>query len=88
MERLTESVSLVVAEIDRLQGEISRMNDQSDDLKELINGVTDGEISPNEMGDRMHILEEDNRDLRGRLKRGTEVAERLLARINFLEDQK
>tara|TARA_Y100000590_G_scaffold470189_1_gene662641 strand:- start:5394 stop:5708 length:315 start_codon:yes stop_codon:yes gene_type:complete len=88
MERLTKSVSLVVAEISRLKGEITQVNDQSDDLRELVRSVTDGDVDPREMSDRIHILEEDNQDLRNRLKRGAEVAERLLARINFLEGQK
>jgi predicted nucleic acid-binding Zn-ribbon protein len=88
MERLTKAVSLVIAEISRLQGKIAQVNNQSDDLKELVCSVTNGDVNPREMVNRLHILEEDNRDLRDRLKRGAEVAERLLARIDFLENQK
>jgi hypothetical protein len=40
------------------------------------------------MIDRLHILEEENRDLRARLDQGKEGVGKLLKRIKFLEEQR
>ena len=88
IERLEEVVSLAVGEVDRLRQEVARIEAQGEELEALLRGVTSGERSPREMIDRLHILEEENRDLRTRLNQGRERVERLLARIKFLEEQR
>ena len=88
IERLEEVVSLAVEEVGRLRQEVARMDAQGEELEGLLRGVTSGERSPREMIDRLHILEEENRDLRARLNQGREGVGRLLAKIKFLEEQK
>ena len=88
VKRLKVAVAAAVEEVERLRGEVARMEAQGDELEGLIRGVTSGERSPRELIDRISILEEENRDLRARLNQGREGVERLLARIRFLEEQK
>ena len=88
IKRLKAAVTSAVDEVNRLRGEVARMEAQGDELEGLIRGVTSGEDSPREMIDRISILEEENRDLRARLNQGREGVDRLLARIRFLEEQK
>lgn len=88
IKRLKVAVTSAVGEVNRLRGEVARMEVQGDELEGLIRGVTSGERSPREMIDRISILEDENRDLRARLNQGREGVDRLLARIRFLEEQK
>ena len=85
--RLEIAVSAALARVEFLEGEVVRMNEQGGELEELLKGVTSGEAGPREMIAKLHILEEENRDLRRRLEEGREGVDRLLAQIRFLEEQ-
>ncbi len=87
-KRLKVAVVAALAEIDRLRGQVSRAETQGAELNEMLRGVAAGEQSPRDMIDRLHVLEEENRDLRERLFEGRTAVDRLLARIQFLEDQR
>ena len=87
VERLEIAVSAALARVEFLEGEVVRMNEQGGELEELLKGVTSGEAGPREMIAKLHILEEENRDLRRRLEEGREGVDRLLAQIKFLEEQ-
>ena len=86
--RLEEAITTVLDEVHRLRGEISRMDAQGRELEGLLRGVTSGEEGPREMVDRLHVLDDENRDLRARLKVGKDGVEKLLKRIRFLEEQR
>ena len=88
LERLQAAVLAAVAKIDGLRQKVSHAETQGAELDEMLRGVTAGDQSPSEMIDRLHILEEENRDLRERLFEGRTSVDRLLARIQFLEDQR
>jgi hypothetical protein len=85
---LQEAVVASLAEIERLRERASHAETQGAELDEMLRGVTAGEQSPREMIDRLGVLEEENRDLRERLFEGRTTVDRLLARIQFLEDQR
>ena len=87
VERLEIAVGAALARVEFLEGEVVRMNEQGGELEELLKGVTSGEAGPREMIAKLHILEEENRDLRRRLEEGREGVDRLLAQIRFLEEQ-
>ena len=87
VERLEIAVSAALARVELLEGEVVRMNEQGQELEGLLKGVTLGEAGPREMIAKLHILEEENRDLRRRLEEGREGVDRLLAQIRFLEEQ-
>ena len=88
VKRMETAVTATLKEVERLKGEVVRMGAQGEELEGLLKGVTSGEGGPREMVDKLHILEEENRDLRRRLEEGREGVNRLLARVRFLEEQK
>ena len=87
VERLEIAVTAALARVEVLEGEVVRMNEQGEELEGLLKGVTSGEAGPREMIAKLHILEEENRDLRRRLEEGREGVDRLLAQVRFLEEQ-
>ena len=87
VERLENAVTAALTKVELLEGEVVRMNAQGEELEGLLKGVTSGEGGPREMINKLHILEEENRDLRRRLEEGREGVNRLLAQIKFLEEQ-
>ena len=88
LKRIQGAVVAALTEIKRLRVEVSHAETQGAELDELLRGVTAGEQSPREMIARLHVLEEENRDLRERMFEGRSSVDRLLARIQFLEDQR
>ena len=86
VERLENAVTAALTRVELLEGEVVRMNAQGEELEGLLKGVTSGEGGPREMVAKLHILEEENRDLRRRLDEGREGVNRLLAQIKFLEE--
>ena len=87
VERLENAVTAALAKVELLEGEVLRMNAQGEELEGLLKGVTSGEGGPREMISKLHVLEEENRDLRRRLEEGRGGVNRLLAQIKFLEEQ-
>ena len=87
VERLENAVTAALTRVELLEGEVVRVNAQGEELEGLLKGVTSGEGGPRELVAKLHILEEENRDLRRRLDEGREGVNRLLAQIKFLEEQ-
>jgi len=87
VERLESAVTAALMRVEQLEDEVVRMNAQGEELEGLLKGVSSGEGGPREMIAKLHILEEENRDLRRRLDEGREGVDRLLAQVKFLEEQ-
>ena len=87
VERLEKAVTAALEQVERLRSEVVRMHAQGEALEGLLKGVTSGEEGPREMLDKLHILEEENRDLRSRLDQGRAGVDRILARVKFLEEK-
>ena len=87
VERLENAVSAALKQFQRLEDEVARMHAEGEALEGLLKGVTSGEEGPREMIEKLHVLEEENRDLRSRLDEGRAGVERLLARVKFLEEK-
>ena len=85
--RLENAVTAALTRVELLEGEVVRMNTQGKELEGMLKGVTSGEGGPRDMIAKLHILEDENRDLRRRLDEGREGVDRLLAQIKFLEEQ-
>lgn len=77
LERLTEF---------RLRAEAAEA--RSAELGELVQRFTKDEGGAPLLLTRLAALTSENEELRGRLEKGREGVERLLARIRFLEDQR
>jgi predicted RNase H-like nuclease (RuvC/YqgF family) len=87
VERLESAVTAALMRVEQLEDEVVRINAQGEELEGLLKGVSSGEGGPREMIAKLHILEEENRDLRRRLDEGREGVDRLLAQVKFLEEQ-
>ena len=87
VKRLENAVNAALKEVERLQGDVVRIRTQGEALEGLLKGVTSGEEGPRELIEKIHIIEEENRDLRNRLDEGRAGVERLLARVRFLEEK-
>ena len=87
VERLENAVSAALKQFQWLEDEVARMHAEGEALEGLLKGVTSGEEGPREMIEKLHVLEEENRDLRSRLDEGRAGVERLLARVKFLEEK-
>ena len=87
VERLENAVTAALTRVELLEDEVVRMNTQGQELEGMLKGVTSGEGGPRDMIAKLHILEEENHDLRRRLDEGREGVNRLLAQIKFLEEQ-
>jgi predicted RNase H-like nuclease (RuvC/YqgF family) len=87
VERLESAVNAQIKEVERLRDEVVRMRAEGEALEGLLKGVTSGKEGPRELLEKLHILEEENGDLRSRLDEGRAGVERLLARVKFLEEK-
>ena len=87
VKRLENAVNAALKQVESLQGDVVRMQTQGEALEGLLKGVTSGEEGPRELIEKIHIIEEENRDLRSRLDEGRAGVELLLARVKFLEEK-
>ncbi len=87
VERLEKAVTAALEQVEQLRGEVVQMNAQGEALEGLLKGVTSGEVGPREMIEKLHVLEEENRDLRTRLDQGRAGVDRILARVKFMEEK-
>ena len=87
VERLESAVNAQIKEVERLRDEVVRMRAEGEALEGLLKGVTSGKEGPRELLEKLHILKEENGDLRSRLDEGRAGVERRLARVKFLEEK-
>ena len=85
---LEVAVNRAVGEIQELRKRADQEAARNAGLETLLMSFQTGSERPDRMQERLDQLEAENRDLRARIMQGRESVERLLARIQFLEDQK
>jgi predicted RNase H-like nuclease (RuvC/YqgF family) len=85
---LESAVNRTVRELRELRRKVADGAQRSAELEALLASFQSGAESPDRMRQRLERLEEENRDLRARMTQGRETVERLLARIQFLENQR
>ncbi len=88
---LTELEGAVGELLDRLAAVSARAEEaegKSEEFEELVRRFTGDDAEAGRMLSRLKGLEEENQDLRGRLKKGTAGVDKLLAKIRFLEEQR
>lgn len=86
-DRLEAAVSRLVDEIADANRRADAASRKNAELAELVQRFTGNEESAGELMTRLKSLETENAELRGRLDAGREGVERMIARINFLENQ-
>jgi predicted RNase H-like nuclease (RuvC/YqgF family) len=88
LSALEAAVNRTVEELKQLRKRAAEAAERTAELEALLQSFQSGAVSPERMNERLELLEVENRDLRTRIVQGRESVERLLARIQFLEDQK
>lgn len=86
-DRLEAAVSRLVDEITDANRRADAAATKNAELSELVQRFTGNEESAGELMTRLKTLESENAELRGRLDAGRDGVERMIARINFLENQ-
>lgn len=85
--RLESAVRRLVRESARMKVELRSARERNRELMELLGPVAEGGVSPESLVERLRAAERERREFEKRLERGREVAERMMARIRFLEDR-
>ena len=88
LSTLEAAINRTVQELKQLRKRVDDAAQRSAELEALLARFQSGSESPERMKERLERLEQENRELRSRIGQGRETVERLLARIQFLEDQK
>lgn len=88
LERLQGAVEEVLRRLELERGRAQAAEARSAELEELLRRFSADEAAPGRLLTRLRTLESQNEDLRGRVERGRESVERLLAQIRFLEGQR
>lgn len=85
-DTLSQAIDRALARIGELEGELRRTRARRDEVEELLQRMTAGEESPAQMARRLKNLDRENVELRRRLDAGQEIADRLLARVRYLQE--
>ncbi len=85
--RLESAVRRLIRRSAELRAELRSARERNRELVELLAPVAEGEVSPESVLERLRAAEDERQEFAGRLERGREVVERMMARIRFLEDQ-
>lgn len=83
---LQNAISRVLTRVRALEAELREARERKDEVEALLQRMTTGEESPSRMAERLETLTAENADLRSRISQGQAVAERLLARVRYLEE--
>ena len=86
LQELQRTVDRVLARYRPLKEELHATRERRDEVEALLQRMTTGEESPARMAERLEALNVENQDLRRRLEEGRAGAERLLARVRYLEE--
>lgn len=96
------AVSMLPDEYVRLEGSVRRLLDQvagyrararvaegkASELERTLRDVSSGALDPVEMKDGLRRLEEENRELRRRMAQAQDRIQSLIARFDFLEEER
>ena len=88
LQALETAVGQALERLEEFRARARVAEAQRAELGELLRRFTDDEGEATLLFSRLRALEGENQELRGRLEKGREGVERLLARIRFLEGQR
>lgn len=87
LSHLESVVGGLLDEMGRLRVRTRRAEARVRDVESLLRQFTTGKDDPVRLQERLTELEEENRELKERVRKGREGVERLLARVRFLEEK-
>ena len=86
LDGLEEVLDKVLRRVSTLKARMQDAEERRDELQELLERFRSGGEDPAELARRADRLEEENQELRRRLKEGRSAVERMLARVRFLKE--
>jgi chromosome segregation ATPase len=87
-DQLEGAIDQALTQVSELRQRTRAAESRTGELESLLERFSSGQENPGDYEERLRTLEALNGDLVGRLEKGREGVERLLARIRFLEEQK
>lgn len=84
---LESSVRRLIRQSEELRAEVNAAEARNRELMGLLAPVAEGEEGPESLVDKLRAAEAERQEFRERLAKGRQVAERMMARIRFLEGQ-
>ena len=88
IEPLESAVRRLITEVHELRQVAADAQERARRSDELLREFAEGRQDPGTLSRRMAEVEAENDDLRGRIERGRERIDQILARIRFLEDRR
>lgn len=85
---LEGAVDALMGRLEALHSSLTEERTRREELEELVRRIQSEGDDPSAVAHRLSELETRNADLEDRLERGREAAERLLARVRYLEEQR
>lgn len=85
-ERLEAAARRLANELAGYQARAQVAEKRAVELERALKDLRSGELDPLTLRDRVRRLEQDNRELRGRMLRAQDRIRRLLARFDFLRE--
>ena len=87
LRALESAVGELIGRVRALEGELRSARERNSEAEAALEKFSADDRAPMELAKTARTLETENANLRDRLERGRETAERLLAKIRFLEEQ-
>lgn len=87
LDRLAESVAEAIKEIETLRARLAQAEARVGESDELLREFVGGKQDPAALSRRLSRLEEENQALRKRIEEGRASVERVLSKIQFMEDR-
>ncbi len=84
--RLESAVRRLIRQSDGLRADLKAARTRNVELMRLLAPIAQGEEGPESVVEKLRAAEAERQELRERLTTGRKVAERMMARIRFLED--
>ncbi len=84
---LESSVRRLIRQSEELRAEVNAAEARNRELMGLLAPVAEGEEGPESLVDKLRAAEAERQEFRERLAKSRQVAERMMARIRFLEGQ-
>jgi predicted nucleic acid-binding Zn-ribbon protein len=84
---LATAVGRALERLDTMTRRAEAAEKKSAELNDIMRRFTGNPEEAGELLTRLKTLEDENEDLRGRIERGREGVERLMARVRFMENQ-